>query len=335
MSRVDEAMRRAAERATEENGARDPESEVGRDHDVSVLAGESFPDEGPDHHLSPVELPPAPPQLADGSSHRMTFASEDSTPPVEEPAAPEEPSAHRFHERFAEGLYEKVVGDRRMPAVCREQYRRLAAVLHDSQATNRTQVLMIASALAGEGKTLTAANVALTLSNSYRKRVLLIDADLRRPTLHKVFRVRTASGLADGLDPKADKQIVVRQITPRLALLPAGRPITDPMAALISDRMKRLIAEARELFDWIIVDTPPLVLLTDANLLASIVDAALLVVKAESTPHALVKRASDAIGKSRLLGVVLNSATVGPHGSYGGYGYDYSYGAPRQEIVSP
>jgi protein-tyrosine kinase len=335
MSRVDEAMRRAAERASEENGTSEPVNNLGGEPESSVISGEAFPEEAPDHHLSPVERPHASRQLADGSSPRMTFASEDSSSePTEEPAVQEEPSAHRFHERFAEGLYEKVVGDRRMPAVCREQYRRLAAVLHDSQTTNRTQVLMVASALAGEGKTLTAANVALTLSNSYRKRVLLIDADLRRPTLHKVFRIQTASGLADGLDPKADKQIVVRQVTPRLALLPAGRPITDPMAGLISDRMKRLIAEARELFDWIIIDTPPLVLLTDANLLASIVDAALLVVKAESTPHALVKRASDAIGKSRLLGVVLNSATVGPHGSYGGYGYDYAYGAPRQEIVS-
>jgi Mrp family chromosome partitioning ATPase len=106
------------------------------------------------------------------------------------------------------------------------------------------------------------------------------------------------------------------------------------MAGLTSERMRRLIDEARDLFDWIIVDTPPLVLLPDANLLASIVDAALLVVRAESTPHAMVRRAVDAIGKSHLLGVVLNSAKVNPHG-YGGYGYDYEYSTPRQEIVSP
>ena len=97
--------------------------------------------------------------------------------------------------------------------------------------------------------------------------------------------------------------------------------------------MRQLIEEAREIFDWIIVDTPPLVLLPDANLLTSMVDAAILVVKAESTPHALVKRAMDAIGRSRLLGVVLNSATVGPHGGYDSYGYEY---APRKgEIAGP
>jgi len=163
----------------------------------------------------------------------------------------------------------------------------------------------------------------------------VIDADLRRPTMHKVFRIDAASGLADGLDPSSDRQIVVRQVTSRLALLPAGRPISDPMAGLTSQRMRKLIEEAREIFDWIIIDTPPLVLLPDANLLASIVDGALLVVKAESTPHAMVKRAMDAIGRARLLGVVLNSATVGPHGGYDGYGYGYDYSSPDTAIVSP
>ena len=86
-------------------------------------------------------------------------------------------------------------------------------------------------------------------------------------------------------------------------------------------------------FDWVIVDTPPLVLLPDANLLTSMVDAALLVVRAESTPHAFVKRAAEAVGRSRLLGVVLNSASVGPHGGYDSYGYEYA--PPKSEIVSP
>jgi capsular exopolysaccharide synthesis family protein len=220
---------------------------------------------------------------------------------------------------------EKVVVDRRMPAICREQYRRVAAVLHDAQAANRTQVILVTSALAGEGKTLTAANVAMTLSGSYRKRVLVVDGDLRRPVMHQIFRVETASGLADGLDPTSDMKIVVRQISPLLALLPAGRPTADPMAGLISERMRQLVEEARTTFDWVIIDTPPLVLLPDAHLLASIADAALLVVKAESTPHAMVKRAMDAIGSSKVLGVVLNKTSVAPHGGYDAYA-TYHYG---------
>ena len=83
---------------------------------------------------------------------------------------------------------------------------------------------MVASAVAGEGKTLTAANLALTFSESYQKRVLLIDGDLRRPTLHSVFRLETTSGLADGLSSTSDTKVMVRQVSTRLAVLPAGRP---------------------------------------------------------------------------------------------------------------
>jgi capsular exopolysaccharide synthesis family protein len=311
-------MRRAAEGATP---AAAP--------DVETLAPEAFPDETADGQrvrvAQPREVPAdelVPPASDISAPSRMTFDEE-------------EPPEDRSYARFAKGTFEKIVGDRRMPAVCREQYRRLAAVLHDAQETNRTQVVMVASAVAGEGKTLTAANVALTLSNSYRKRVLVIDADLRRPTMHKIFRLETSSGLTDGLDPAANKPLVVRQVAPRLALLPAGRPITDPMAGLTSPRVRQLIDEARGLFDWIIVDTPPLVLLPDATLLTSLVDAALLVVKAESTPHVMVKRAMENIGRSRLLGVVLNAARVGPHGSYYGYTYGYDYAPIRSEVVSP
>lgn len=308
MSRVDEAMRRAAEGSVDEK------------QDAVTLAREAFPIEMPDRHRPHVERADTFPHVSDGPVSGITIGAE-------------EPSAHRWFERFDERLTEKVVLDRRMPAVCREQYRRLAAVLHDSQAAHRTKVVMVASALAGEGKTITAANIALTLSHSYRKRVLVIDGDLRRPVMHKVFRIEASCGLTDGLDPSAKRQIVVRQVTPMLALLPAGRPMADPMASLVSERMRQLIDEARELFDWIIVDTPPLVLLPDANLLASIVDAALLVVKAESTPHAMVKRAVDAIGRSRVLGVVLNRATVGPHDTYHDDGYDDS--PAKNAMVGP
>lgn len=309
MSRVDEAMRRAAESSVDEKQDRNLAIPI-EDRDAVTLAREAFPIEMPDRHRPHVERADTPPDVSDRLASGTTIGAE-------------EPSVHRFFERFDEQMVEKIVVDRRMSTMCREQYRRLAAVLHDSQAAKRTQVVMVVSALPGEGKTLTAVNVALTLSNSYRKRVLLIDGDLRRPTLHKVFRIETSSGLADGLDPSAKGKIVVRQVTPMLALLPTGRPVADPMAGLISERMRQLIDEARTVFDWIIVDTPPLVLLPDANLLASIVDAALLVIRAESTPYAMVKRAVDAISRSRLLGVALNGATVGPHDGYDGYdGYD-------------
>lgn len=223
-------------------------------------------------------------------------------------------------------IYEKlVVNTTSLPSGVVEQYRRLAATLHHAQVDRGVRSVMITSALAGEGKSLTATNLALTLSESYKRRVLLIDADLRRPSLNKVFQVPETSGLADGLGIDAERRLPVIQLSPYLTLLPAGRPTPDPMASLTSGRMKHIVAEAREAFDWVILDTPPIALLTDAALLAAMVDTAVLVVRAARTPLAAARRAAEAVGRERLIGVVLNGVEDRPHASYD---YYYStYGA--------
>jgi len=308
MSRVEEAMRRAAEEARGTTSAAIADTAPGEEQDTEALGREPFP----------IEMPDRRPQAGD-SRRLLPRAVPAARAPEEQKDAPTEDGSTY---RFDRSVGEKLVVDERMPAGSREQYRRLAAVLHDAQAVSGVKVVMIASAVAGEGKSLTASNLALTLSGSYRKRVLLIDADLRRPSVHKVFRVDSSFGLGDGLEPTGEAKLVVRQVSPTLAVLPAGRPMSDPMAALISDRMRRLIAEARDTFEWVIIDTPPLVLLPDANLLASMVDGAVLVIKAASTPHQLVRRAVEAVGRSRILGVVLNRAEKTPGGYYHGY-YGY------------
>jgi receptor protein-tyrosine kinase len=118
----------------------------------------------------------------------------------------------------------------------------------------------------------------------------------------------------------------VLQLSKHLSVLVAGKASPDPMASLTSERMRRLIAEARESFDWVIIDTPPIGLLPDANLLGSMADGSVLVVKADSTPYPMVTRAIASLGPDRVLGVVLNRATVSPHASRYGYSYDYNYG---------
>jgi capsular exopolysaccharide synthesis family protein len=213
----------------------------------------------------------------------------------------------------------KTVVDEHMMPSSREQYRRLAAAFHQAQRSNGYKVAMIASAVAGEGKSLTAANLALTLSESYRRNVLLIDADLRRPSQHSIFQVSGAPGLSDGLISVEEPKLPLHRLSSRLTVLPAGRPTSDPIGAITSERMRRLIEEAREVFDWVIIDTPPVGLLTDAALLASMADGVVLVVKAESTPFDLVNRAVDALGRERMMGVVLNRAREQAHKS----SYDY------------
>jgi len=318
MSRIDEAMRRAAGvtgGAVEPTPGETVEDLQTEDSEAKALAREPYPIEMPDRRPRPPAA--AGPSIPAGQA--ATAPSYDTSAGSE--AAPAAEST--LFERLDARLTEKIVVDHNMSPASREQYRRLAAVLHDAHNTSGLKAIMVASAVAGEGKTLTASNLALTFSESYQKRVLLIDADLRRPSLHTVFRLDTALGLGDGLLSTGETKMLVRQVSARLAVLPAGRPSSDPMAGLTSHRMRLLLEEAKQSFDWVILDTPPVMLLPDAHLLASMVEGAVLVVRAGSTPHELVKRSADAIGRAKILGVVLNRAEVaGAHDDhYQYYGY--------------
>jgi receptor protein-tyrosine kinase len=208
-----------------------------------------------------------------------------------------------------------------------EQSRRLAAALHKAQLEKDIRTVMVVSAVEAEGKTLTAANLALTLSHSYQRRVLLVDADLRRPSVHTLFQLSNESGLGDVLrQPASHGQLPLQQLARTLWVMTAGKPDPDPMGGLVSETMKRFLREGAEGFDWIVVDTPPVALLPDANVLAAMIDAALLVVSAGTTPYSLVTRAVSTIGRARILGAVLNRAErfeVAGGRSY----YRYSYAA--------
>lgn len=209
--------------------------------------------------------------------------------------------------------------DRRLPAqfqrfsgehdepIAAEQYRQLAGTLIGAQADHALKVVMVASAVPGEGKSVTAANLALTLAKSYRRRVLLIDADLRLPSQHDIFGVPATRGLSELLDGCASG-LAPTEIAPDLMLLAAGRPSADPVGGLTSSRMASLLEEAAAAFDWVIVDTPPVALLPDAHLLTSMVDGAVLVIQAGVTPYKMIARAVAALGRERILGAVLNGA---------------------------
>jgi protein-tyrosine kinase len=222
-------------------------------------------------------------------------------------------------------LVGKIVGTDGFSGAAQEQYRKLAAILHHAQTERGLKVIMTSSALPGEGKSLTAVNLALTLSESYHRRVLLIDADLRRPTVQRIFGIPPISGLNEGLKASEDRPMALTPVCERLFVLPAGRPEADPMSGLTSDRMRRLITQAAASFDWVIVDSPPVGLLPDASLLSAFVDGVLLVVRAGKAPFSLVKRTVDSITHERILGVVMNAIDLAHDRNAGGY-YEY-YGA--------
>jgi protein-tyrosine kinase len=315
MGRVDEAMRRMAEatapRSLEDQGAGDEAVTSEASRESRALPVDAYPSELGER---PRALPfgPASPLPPGDGVPQENF---NLIPPI--------------HERIDARLRRKIVVDQHIEPGPREQYRRLAAGLHAAQANSGLKVVMMASAVAGEGKSLTSSNLALTFSESYLRNVLLIDADLRRPALHGVFGLDLHPGLADGLLTEDDRQIRLHRISAHLTVLTAGQQTTDPMAVLSSDRMRRLIAEAREMFDWIVIDTPPIGLLSDASLLAEIADGALLVVKAGTTPYDQVQRAVEALGRERVLGVVLNRADA-PNAT----GYQYNGYYKNHEVES-
>lgn len=313
MSRVDEALARA--RAA---GAEVVAPQVAEPGAVALLRADVTPDQWPTEEPAAGSLP----MSADVSSGPLV-----SSPDRELPLNTSEQGAQaRRTIANDEGASEKLVMAPEIEQGSVEQYRRLAARLHLAQAEHGIKVIMIASALPGEGKTLTAVNLALTLSESYKRQVLLIDGDLRRPSVHEMFRIPNLTGLNDGVKSEKERKVPLVHWSDCLTLITAGRPDADPMRVLSSTRMQTVITEAAAKFDWVIIDTPPVGLLTDASLFAAMVDTVVLVVQAERTPYPDIQRAVQALGKDRIFGVVLNRTNLNRNASYLGYGY--AYGRP-------
>jgi capsular exopolysaccharide synthesis family protein len=240
------------------------------------------------------------------------------TPLLVEPVAPPEakdtvPSvqlesqlAMHWPQPFAPEVAEKLVVLRETDPDAVDQYRKLAAALQSMQRERRIRIVMIASANDGEGKTLTATNLALTLSES--SRVLLVDADLRHPRIHQIFQVSAFPGLNEGLQSASEHRMPVIEVTRNLVLLRAGRPAAEPEKLLGSESMRQVLSEAGTSFDYVIVDTPPVLAVPDASTLVGMVDVAILVVDARKTPNRVIERAIETLGRDRVAGVVVNRA---------------------------
>jgi protein-tyrosine kinase len=198
-----------------------------------------------------------------------------------------------------------------------EQFRTLGAALHHAQIEDGIRSLMVTSGVGGEGKTLSATNLALMLSRSFRKRVLLIDADLRKSSVHHLLGIENRTGLTDILK-RPGEPLMAQAISPTLSVITGGQHDPDPVSLLVSAATTRLLVAAREQFDWIVVDTPPVLLFPDAGLFADRVDTCVMVVST-ATAGAVASRALGVIGASRTLGVVLNRAEVTEIAA--GYGY--------------
>ena len=229
------------------------------------------------------------------------------------------------------GLRETVelVTYRRPKSDISESYRALRTAILLSASGAPPRVILVTSALPQEGKTTTSINTAVTLAQK-GARVLLVDADLRRPSIHKVFDIKPKVGLSTVLTGVSPLELSITHVPqlPNLYLLPAGPPPPHPAELLGSNLMKQLILQWRQEYDHVIFDTPPALSVTDSILLSVDMDAVVLVIRSGNTTKAALRRTRELLGQvnARVLGVVVNAVDVDSPDYYNYYYYGSKYG---------
>ena len=209
-----------------------------------------------------------------------------------------------------------------------EAYRVLRTNILFSRKNEKANTLTVVSGGAGEGKSTTIFNLATVFAQN-GSRILIVDSDLRRPSLHKHVGVSNALGLTDYLlATKSLEEVVQTTKHENLDFLPSGKLPSSSMGILNSSKMKNFIVEARKRYDYVFFDSPPIMGVSDASILASEVDMAILVIQYRKSPQAMTVRAKQMVEKvgGNLLGVVLNNINISQDSYYyyySGYYYDY------------
>jgi len=194
-----------------------------------------------------------------------------------------------------------------------EEFRTLRSRLYHARERMSLKKVLVTSALPKEGKSFTAANLAQVLVRQHGRRVLLIDADLRGPRLHEVLGTASSPGLAEYLNGQNDEfSIMQRGPLEGLFLIPSGRRPEDPAELVANGRLKFLLQRVEPLFDWIIIDSPPAVPVSDAGILAKSCDGVLIVVRSNQTPFDMARKAREEFAGQTVVGVVLNGARDEP-----------------------
>ena len=206
-----------------------------------------------------------------------------------------------------------------------ESYRALRTSLLLSSAEHAPRTMLITSSHPAEGKTTIVANTAISLAQT-GARVLVLDADMRRPRCHKILSTKNDLGLSTYLsrDISVDKVIQAHDI-PNLFVMAAGPVPPNPSELLSSSKMHILVAELQDRFDHIIIDSPPVIHVTDALIISPHVDGVVIVVKSGHTPREAVQRAKQALMdvNAKIFGVVLNCIDLNTESYY--YNYKYAY----------
>jgi succinoglycan biosynthesis transport protein ExoP len=169
------------------------------------------------------------------------------------------------------------------------------------------RVLALTSAVAEEGKTLTAVNLAANMASTGRKKVLLVDMDLRKASIARMLGIEKGPGLSEYLYGKVPREEILRKSSvPGLFIIPGGRTISSPADILAGERFRSFLRDLREQFDLVILDTPPVLPVPDALTISEQVDAFIMIFRLSHTPHQLFRQAIEELGDRKIMGVVLN-----------------------------
>jgi len=206
-------------------------------------------------------------------------------------------------------------------SIAAESYRTLRTNLQYSSFDEEYKVIVVTSAEPGEGKSTTAGNLALSIAEGDKK-VVLIDCDLRKPSLHKKFEISNTAGLSDVIVGKESISVVGHRHNNNLTILTSGKIPPNPSEMLGSKSMKALIDALKKVFDYVILDTPPVQAVTDAQILSNRADGTILVVRAEKTKKDSVVNSINLLKKvnANIIGTVLNGVDTKRNNYYYYYG---------------
>jgi capsular exopolysaccharide synthesis family protein len=198
-----------------------------------------------------------------------------------------------------------------------EKFRFLAVRLRQLQQSRSLKKLLITSTIPEEGKSMVSANLAITLARKKRQKVLLLDGDLRRPMLARHFGLSHLAGLGEWLQSDAGTTRNVYHLEELgLWFLPAGRPPQNPLELMQSARLADLLGQLGKDFDWIVIDSPPVLPLADTSVWTRFADGVLLVAREGKTERQELQRGLKDLDQSKLLGLVLNSCSNTDHSNY-------------------
>jgi protein-tyrosine kinase len=212
-----------------------------------------------------------------------------------------------------------------------EEFRTLRTRLNHMKSQQAIHTVVVSSASPAEGKSLTAANLALAQSHLVGNTTLLADFDFRRPIVHTLFGIDRSPGITDYLTGKCQLHEAMRKVAGTdLYLMPAGEAVINPLELLNLREVRLMLERLPSLFQWVIMDTPPLLFAADANLLSTMSHGTLLVVRIGHTTIDSVTRAMQSLCNNNVLGIVVNGARRGE--LYSKYTYYHSYYTPKEDV---